>query len=58
MIDLAGVLFSTVMVIYVVLRAMKLDRELNWFGPTSKPPQQDDDEQRPPPWRGARGFRS
>lgn len=58
MIDLAGILFSSVMVVYVVLRAIKLDSEVSWFGPMSKPPQQDDGKQRPPPWRAGRGSRS
>ena len=31
MLDVAGILFSTVMIAYVVLQAVKLDRVQAWF---------------------------
>ncbi len=31
MLDIAGILFSSVMVLFVVVRAVQLDRTLPWF---------------------------
>jgi hypothetical protein len=31
MLDIVGILFSTVMIVYVVLQAIKLDRIQAWF---------------------------
>ena len=36
MIDLATLLFSTIMVLYVLVRAAILDNELGWFGTRPK----------------------
>jgi hypothetical protein len=47
MLDIAGILFSTVMIVYVVLQAVKLDRVQAWFQvlkDTSAPATS------PPPW--------
>jgi hypothetical protein len=35
MINLASLMFSTIMVIYVIIRAIKLDNVLPWFGPAT-----------------------
>jgi hypothetical protein len=51
MIDLFGILFSTVMMVLVILRAIELDRTQPWF----KPPKSGADNSglKLPPPRGA-----
>jgi hypothetical protein len=36
MLDVAGIMFSTIMVLMVVIRAIRLDRVQSWFGLPSR----------------------
>ena len=49
MLDLAGILFSSVMMLIVIVQAVRLDREQAWFQTLSRKP--DAAKQKTPTWR-------
>ena len=50
MLDLASILFTTVLCVFVAFRAMDMDRRLPWFGrgPAEAPPDAKDAARRRP----------
>jgi hypothetical protein len=55
MLDLTGIVFSALMMLFVVFRAVQLDRSIPWFDksapePTATPEAQKETPSRPP-WR-------
>jgi ribosomal protein L39E len=47
--DLTGIMFSTLVMLFVLVRAVRLDREVPWFLPVKKPAKADG--QKRPSWR-------
>jgi hypothetical protein len=47
MLDILGILISSGLILFIVLRAVRLDRQIPWFGDKGV-------EQRLPGWRQAR----
>jgi hypothetical protein len=50
MLDLAGILFSSVMMLFVIVRAVQLDRSEPWFQTISRK-KEDAGQSAPRPWR-------
>jgi hypothetical protein len=58
MIDTATIFFSTLMCLFVVFRAIKLDGQIPWFGKTPREaPRQDDDSRNADPESWSESWR-